>query len=89
MDSALAYVLKTFGITREHLFTKKQTREYTDPRALLYALIYEGNKYATRKLILERYNYTVSLSSISEGLNKAKRYFQKEIDLYRRDQRLR
>jgi chromosomal replication initiation ATPase DnaA len=88
MDNALTFVLNTFNITKEHLFSKNQSREYADPRALLYAIMYNGNKYDLRKTIADRYNYTSSLSSIANGIEKANKYYQKEINKFKLLQRI-
>jgi hypothetical protein len=86
MDNQIKFVLENFNISKEHLFTRRRTREYSDPRSVLYAIIHEGNVYGTRKTIITRYDFKISLSAVEHGINSAKRHYSKLIEQYRQEE---
>lgn len=86
MDNKLEFVLNTFKIDRNVLFSKSRIREIADARALLYALYHEGNLYGTSKIIKERYDWNMSRSGIKNGVKHATKFFHKEIQQFREDE---
>ena len=75
MDKKLAYVCKHFNLTRDEVFTPKPARPYTDARAVLYALYYEGSLYGVQKVMKDKYAFKIARMGISKGLDNVKRNY--------------
>ena len=82
MDNKLAYVCKYFNLTKVEVFTPKPIRPYTDARAVLYALYYEGSYYGVQKVMKEKYHFKIACMGISKGMSNAKRNFPHVVDDY-------